>query len=605
MFIRRSLCDKGVFNMYLKIFYGSDILVYKNIDSTFFRTRSYGGMMYLQFDISIKHEYYKYLAEETELEYDGQRYLVKGINERTKANISTINCELNLDGLDSKKITKNFTTESFYNVCKEVLSDTGWSIVNAELVSKRTTLELQDQTPRKILQTCTNSTAYNTVYEFDTINKTITVIKPYNNTNPTGTYFTDELNLSELNFKGSSSGLVTKLYAYGKDGLTFASLNNGKEYVENHSYTDKVIVDVWRDERYTDVQSLYDDTVAKLAAVAVPEHSYTCKVIDLAKTNPSVYSGILNYNLYDVITLVDRNRKTRINHRIVEVKEYPADHTLDTVTLSTVAAKITGQITTLNSRVTELDAHQLYDHTKINEIKQDLDTTVLHISDSWASSVNESLFTQTSEGLFLQVDKVVGTNRWSTLLQQSATDIKIAWNNVSKYIQFENAEINIYNSNDTKIMSLNSGGHKIYDSSGSLLMWLNSQGQEFYYKNDLVGSTGTSYHNATPNIRGIVFELEQDAGFMSWVYKEETGQPYYYKWLYTAKNFDGFTADTLHALCPMDLHNNNLKNWSFEGGCISDTFKGYYITSVHSDGSFDYKLFSLTFKNGILQSASW
>lgn len=592
--------------MFLKIFYDSDILVYKDIDTTFFRTRSYGGMMYLQFDISTKHEYYKYLAEETEIEYDNQRYLVKGINERTKANISTINCELNLDGLDSKKITKTYKTESFYNVCREVLSGTGWSIANAELVSKRTTLELQDQTPRKVLQTCTNSTAYNAVYEFDTIQKTITVIKPYNNTEPTGTYFTDELNLTELNFKGSSSGLITKLYVYGKDGLTFASINGGKDYIENHTYTDKVIVGVWRDERYTDKQSLLDDAVVKLAALAVPERSYTCKVVDLAKTNPSVYDGILNYDLYDVVTLIDRNRKTRINHRIVEVKEYPADPTLNTVTLSTVAAKVTGQLATINSRVTELDAQQLHDRTKINEIKQDLDTTVLHISESWASSVNESLFTQTAEGLFLQVDKVIGTNRWSTLLQQSATDIKIAWNNISEYIKFENSQINIYNTNNTKIMGLDSSGHKIYDSSGSLLMWLNAQGQEFYYKNHLVGSTGTSYYQHNSDIRGIVFELEKDSGFMSWVYKEEIGQPYYYKWLYTAKSFSNFTADTLNALCPVDLHDNNLKNWSFEGGCISGTWQGNVVTSFNSDGTAaTWKEFKFVFKNGILQSAIW
>lgn len=596
--------------MYLKIFYGSEIFVYKNIDTTFFRTRSYGGMMYLQFDISIKHKYYKYLTEETELEYDGQRYIVKGINERKKANISTINCELNLDGLDSKKITKTYKTESFYNVCREVLSGTGWTIENAELVSKRTTLELQDQTPRKILQTCTNSTAYNTVYEFDTIKKTITVIKPYNNTNPTGTYFTDELNLTELNFKGSSSGLVTKLYAYGKDGLTFAGINNGKEYVENHSYTDKVIVDVWRDERYTNAQSLYDDTVVKLAAVAVPERSYTCKVVDLAKTNPSVYSGILDYDLYDVVTLIDRNRKTRINHRIVEVKEYPADSTLNTVTLSTVAAKVTGQITTINSRVTELDAQQLHDRTKINEIKQDLDTTVLHISESWASSVNESLFTQTAEGLFLQVDKLVGTNRWSTLLQQSATDIRIAWNNISDYIKFENSEINVYDFADTKIMSLNRDGQKIYDSSGSLLMWLNSSGQDFYYKNKFVGKTGTNCYVGNSSIRGIVFDLEKDAGYMSWSHKDSEDGSYIIKWIYAAKSFADFKADSLNAKCNVDIHNYklqnaNFENWNFTGGCISDTFSGYYITSFHGDGGFDYRSFSLTFKNGILQSAYW
>lgn len=194
--------------------------------------------------------------------------------------------------------------------------------------------------------------------------------------------------------------MVTRLYAYGKDGLSIASVNNGCEYIENHSYTAKVISYVWRDERYTNAQSLCDDAVVKLANMAEPEQSYTCKVIDLAKTQPDIYKDILSYSLYDVVTLVDRNRNRRQNYRIVEIKEYPAKPILNTVTLSSIPAKITGKLTTINNRITELNAQQLHDRTKVNEIKQDLDTTVLHVSESWASSVNESLFTQTAEDFF-------------------------------------------------------------------------------------------------------------------------------------------------------------------------------------------------------------
>lgn len=599
--------------MVLKIFYKNEVFLYKDIDKTFFRTRSYGGMMYLQFDISTDHSLYKYLAEEIRVEYDNQYYLIKGINERTKARVSTINCELDLTGLENKIYTyKTFTTESFYNVCREILSGTGWTIVDAELVSKHTTLEITDNTPREILDTCTNATAYGTCYEFDTKKKIIYCIKPNNNTTPTGTYFTDELNLSELTFKGSSSSLITKLYAYGKDGLSFASVNGGKEYIENYLYADKVIADVWRDERYTDAQSLYDDAVVKLAALAVPERSYTCKVTDLAKIMPEKYDGILNYDLYDIITLIDRNRNTRVDHRIIEVKEYPADHTLDTVTLSSVASKVTGKITTLQDKLTQLDAQQLHDRTKVNEIKQDLDSTVLHVSESWASSENESLFTQTAEGLYLEVDKVVGTNRWSTLLRQSAADIRIAWNNISKYIQFENAEINIYNSSDVKLMSLNSSGQSVYDSDGTILMSLNSGGQDFFYKGNFVGTTGTSCYAQNNALRGLAFNLANSAAYMTWAWRENaTDASYTMKLSYTAKTTGSYSADHLHTGCPLDMHNYNienavLKDWNFNGGSISGTWSGNIVTSFNSDGTAaTWKSFSLTFKNGILQSATW
>lgn len=597
--------------MVLKIFYNNEVFLYKDIDNTFFRTRSYGGMMYLQFDISPDHELYKYIAEETELEYDGQRYVVKGINERKTA--TTVNAELDLSGLDSKGYT-NFTrkTESFYNVSRDILDGTGWTIVDAELVSKRTSLDLKDVTTRDILEHCTNSTAYNTCYSFDTINKIIYCIKPQNNTTPTGTYFTDELNLTDMTFKGCSSGLVTKLYAFGKDGLDISSVNGGKRYIENHTYTDKVIVDIWRDERYTNAQSLYDDAVVKLAALAVPERSYTAKVIDLAKAYPEIYSEILKYDLYDVVTLIDRKRKTRINHRIVEVREYPADSTLNTVTMSTVAGKVSGKISTLESKVTTLNAEQLHDRTKVNEIKQDLNSTVLHVSESWASSVNESLFNQTSEGLYLEVNKIVGTNRWSTLLRQSATDIKIAWNNISKYIQFENAQLNIYNSSDVKLMSLNSKGQDIYDSDGIKLMSLNSEGQEFYYKGNKVGFIGTGHYKNDTSKRDLSFNLENGSAFIDWCYRmKSTDTAYTLIFTYAAKKVGDLDANQLHAGCDMNLRGHYLRNavlkdFGFEGGSINGTWSGNIVTSFNSDGTAaTWRSFSLTFKNGILQSASW
>ena len=597
--------------MVLKIFYNNESYLYKDIDNTFFRTRSYGGMMYLQFDISPDHELYKYIAEETELEYDGQRYVVKGINERKTA--TTINAELDLSGLDSKGYT-NFTrkTESFYNVSRDILDGTGWTIVDAELVSKRTSLDLKDVTTREILEHCTNSTAYNTCYSFDTINKIIYCIKPQNNTTPTGTYFTDELNLTDITFKGSSSGLVTKLYAFGKDGLDISSVNGGKRYIENHTYTDKVIVAIWRDDRYTDPQSLLDDAVVKLASLAVPERSYTAKVIDLAKLFPELYDEILNYDLYDIVTLIDRKRKTRINHRIVEVKEYPADYTLNTVTMSTVAGKVSGKISTLESKVTTLNAEQLHDRTKVNEIKQDLDSTVLHVSESWASAENQSMFTQTAEGLYLEVDKVVGKDKWSTLLQQSAEDIRLTWNKISKYIRLENSEFNIYNSSDVKLMSLNAYGHDIYDSEEMKLMSLNSKGQEFFYKGKKVGYIGTGQYKDDTSKRDLSFNLENGSAFMDWCYRvNPTDTAYTMIFTYCAQKIGTLEADQLHANRDLNLHNCYLhkailKDWAFAGGSIIDTWSGYYATSVNEDGTASKLIpFRLTFKNGILQSAAW
>ena len=608
--------------MVLKIFNDNSVYVYKDIDATFCQTRSYGGFMSLQFDMQFKHPLYRYIHEETRLEYDNQYYLIKGINERSKAGVATINAELDLSGLECKAYgEKTFSTRSFNSLCKEILKETGWTVVEANLVKRRTTTEATDKTPLEILQWTTNTSAYNACFHFDTKNKQIVCEKPHNETTSTGVYFTDELNLDELNFKGSTSELVTRLYVYGKDGLSIASVNDGKEYIENFSYTSTVISDVWRDERYTDVMELLNDGIVKLEALANPERSYTCKVINLAKTNPDVYAPHLNFDLYDVVTLIDRNRRTKIDHRIVEIKEYPANHALDVVTLSSVAAKITGKLTTLQSRVNELDAQQLHDRTKLNEIKRDIDTTVLHVSESYAGKEDESIITQTAQGLYFEVNNIYGTTKWGTALQQSSKDIMIAWNTTSDYIKFESVDgtgqINFYENPVTDevtpqpILTIDKNGERVFSSSGSLLMSLSSDGQRYYYNNRLVGNIGGTYYLSKNNKYGLAFNLSSDAAYMAWSVDlpdpDEDNFTYNMKWAYLApgetlgtfiggdeRNSDNSPIGMLNAGCSIHMHGHNIHNASLRncdlinsrisgGVTYNKVFK--IPTSIRSDGT--------------------
>ena len=537
--------------MILKIIGNNTVYVYKDIDRTFFRTRSEGGMMYLQFDISVKHDLYKYIQEETRLEYDGQRYIVKGINERTKAKISTINAELDLTGLRSKAYAeKTFSTRTFHSLCEEILDGTGWSIEGDTLFGRRTTTEATDKTPIDILEHCRNATSYGTCYEFDSINKIIYAIKPYNNTSPKGTYFTDELNLQEVTFKGSSSGLVTRLYPYGKDGLTISSVNAGSEYIDCFDYTSDVIAHVWRDERYTNAQELKDDAVVKLKAMAYPARSYTCRILDLAKTKPEIYGTHLAFDLYDVITLVDRNRQAKVDHRIVEIKEYPMDHTLDTVVLSSIACRVTGKLSTLESRLTELDAQTLHDRTKVNEIKQDLDTTVLHVSESWASNVNESWFTQTADGLFLETSKMLGSTRWSSLIEQSYNAIKIAWNNISKYVQFEAGELRIYDSAVPETQKLRSK--------------FNDSGMHFYRDNYYVGKIGTNQWANNNTHKSLEFDLEPNGKYMAFAQRASTNDNYTTMLCFSRAN-TVYSDYGLHLGCNLYGHNYTIKDVYLDG----------------------------------------
>lgn len=338
----------------MKLYSGSKVYPLSCI-SNWCITSTLGGSKTMQFDISPQSPEYRLIAEEERIEYDGTYYNIKSINERRT--IATVNAEIDLDELKSKIFsTFKYDTISFVQAMSTALDGTGWSVVGAGLVTAKRSFDLTDVTPLDIVNNCTNKTMYNVSFDVDNIRKILNVSVPATLAN--NVFFSDELNLKELTFKGSSSGFATRLYAYGKDGLSFAKINNGKEYIDNNSYSDKVIATVWRDERYTKAESLLADAKEKLKELAVPERSYVCEIIDLARLNKIEYSEFY-IRLNSVITLIDRRRNKRLEHTVVELKEYPNEPLNNTVTLSTspekISRKLIDNVTRINQISTTVD----------------------------------------------------------------------------------------------------------------------------------------------------------------------------------------------------------------------------------------------------------
>lgn len=313
-------------------------------------TSSLGGSKTMQFDISPQSSEYRLIAEEERIEYDDTYYNIKSINERRTT--ATVNAEIDLDELKGKIFsTFKYDTISFAQAMSTALDGTGWSVVGAGLVTAKRSFDLTDVTPLDIVNNCTNKTMYNVSFDVDNIHKILNVSVPTTLAN--NVFFSDELNLKELTFKGSSSGFATRLYAYGKDGLSFAKINNGKEYIDNNSYSNKVIATVWRDERYTKAESLLADAQEKLKELALPERSYVCEIIDLARLNKIEYSEFY-IRLNSVITLIDRRRNKRLEHTVVEIKEYPNEPLNNTVTLSTSPEKISRKLIDNTTRINQI-----------------------------------------------------------------------------------------------------------------------------------------------------------------------------------------------------------------------------------------------------------
>ena len=314
------------------------------------------GLDELNFSISVWDEDYPLIQEESSIkeESDGQAcaYLVKAID--AGKNIANVKCQIDLDEWKSVMTVGYDSGSNTFPAIVNAVKPTGWTVVNNSGMVNARTIKLDAATPYDVLEQC-RSTFSGATFRFDNIAKKITLVNMNAGQN-LGAFVTRDLNLKEDNYKGKSTTFATRLYAYGKDGMSFASINGGKPYVDNFTYSSRVICAYWRDERYTVAQNLLADAQAKLAEMAVPQRSFDCSVVDLAKTNPAKYSE-LDFVLFSFVGLIDQTRSgTKINHQVVERWLYPYYPEKNKVVLSTVAPRIQSQVTQIINSITNTNS---------------------------------------------------------------------------------------------------------------------------------------------------------------------------------------------------------------------------------------------------------
>ena len=305
--------------------------------------------------LPIEHEQYPLIAEEVSAvdTETGIRYLFKSIDEGT----DSAACKGQID-LDELRADIFINYDSGSRMAAEIINSilpAGWVVDDRSQSTIRRTIRIEGGTAVDIIgQVCT---AFELAVRYDNAKRVVRLINPRSFT-PSGTYITDELNLKSCNFKGSSTSFATRLYMRGKDGCTFADINGGKDYVEDHDYSDKIVSTVWVDERYVVPEEMLAAAKARLATMAKPVRSYECAVIDLARarealsgSETNIYAH-LDFSLFTVATMLDRRRKQRIDHQVVRLKRYPHYPDQNVVTLSTVAVTVQSKLNTAYTEVT-------------------------------------------------------------------------------------------------------------------------------------------------------------------------------------------------------------------------------------------------------------
>lgn len=309
----------------------SDSNAVLNIDDFYIREQA-SGLDELIFTMSIYDENYPHVLEEAVIEYE-QPYLVKAID--AGADTAKVKCQLDLDALKATLTVGYSNGSSTLYVTVNGVLPAGWTFLDNSGSTISRTIE-GNYTPLEVIQACVDT--YGVVFRFDVKNK---IVRAYTLTNfqPIGSFASRELNLTEVNFKGKSTDFYTRLYAYGKDGLNFANINNGLPYVDYNEYSDKVICAYWEDDRYTVAENLLAAAQEAVKTGGTPQRSYECSVYDLAATNPEMYSW-QDFSLFSVVKLIDDIKGISLNYQVMERNVYPYYPEKNVVTLSGTAPKL-------------------------------------------------------------------------------------------------------------------------------------------------------------------------------------------------------------------------------------------------------------------------
>lgn len=158
-----------------------------------------------------------------------------------------------------------------------VLQGSGWSVGTVDVEGKH---DLETEKVSRLALIKEIQKIWGGYLVFDSVNKTVSLRdggkwQPYN-----GFQIRYKKNLKSIT-RTQSNKIITKLYAFGHDDLDIASVNGGKKYITNYSYTPRTYIGIYKNQDIYDPQELLEKATAELELNCRPRYNYKVKVVDL------------------------------------------------------------------------------------------------------------------------------------------------------------------------------------------------------------------------------------------------------------------------------------------------------------------------------------
>jgi len=299
------------------------------------------GAETLKFRIKADDQRAPFLAPDLYVRIEDRMYrITEMVQERTSGQaFIQVNCEARWTEL-SRRVKVGSTSilaKTNAQGLTTILTGTGWTSGGTPTDATLYSIDELDETVVFLLRRWADVTG--TEIEFDTINKTVTLVEATGESLGVGFRYGHNVRSITRRYEPP---VATRLYAYGANGLTIAGPNpTTLEYVENYDwYIEQGLTlleaqaryrkdQVWSDERYLVAVNLYDAALRRIATLARPIIAYEMDVLDFS----ALTGAVAPVNVGDSVLVRDEEFNVDLSTRVVRRVRHPAAPWRDQVEL--------------------------------------------------------------------------------------------------------------------------------------------------------------------------------------------------------------------------------------------------------------------------------
>lgn len=379
---------------------------------------------------------------------------------------------------------------------------------------------------------------------------------------------TDQAKSEAIKIANSSAKKVLEDGYYTKTEVE-THITASKEEIElgvSKTYETKTIVDQkiksandLTDEKLTE----YSTTEQMQAAINLKAEEIDLEVSKVYETKTSVTEKIKSVNdlTDEKLTLYSTTEEMNAAIKVqAEAIDLSVSKKYETKTTVTEKIKSANQLAQAAADTAEENANSTTDE-KLKEY-------------STTEEMNAAIKVK-ADGITTEVNKKVNSSDFGTKITQNAYNVRVAWNNNSKYIQLEYGQLAIYNGDVTAAEK-----RAVFDERGN----------HFYRDGYYVGKIGTNEWSGNNAHKGLVFDLDYQGKYMAFAQMKSQGAGSYTTMLCFSRANSIYDQYGIHLGCDFyghwfDMYNVDLHDININGYGVADGKSIPIVTEIHDNGN--------------------